>query len=165
MPLLCQVVCLLWCCCSSHLLPHRSAPRTGSRTSQGCVLHPFGAQEPVFLYLTHLSLLFVLIRRVPVRVEVESEIQSPLKCLFPDLRYSSRCRVRTSCRGFQRERQETSEAVPPWGWFRGGQLPQGPTHTNPVVLLKEVVLYKKKQSFTGNSSFQREGKIQRDVLM
>lgn len=33
-----------------------------------------------------------------------------------------------------------------------------------MVLLKQVVLYEKKLSFTGKSSLQREGKIQRDIL-
>lgn len=59
-PRICYCVGLLW--------------REGSWSSRGCGGHPCGAQEPVFPYSTPLGLLFILKLRVPVRMEVESEI-------------------------------------------------------------------------------------------
>lgn len=79
MPLLCQRCAWWgsWCVCCGA--PPRSScsigllRQEGSWTSRHCADHPFGAREPVFPYLTPLGL-FLLKRRVPVRMEVESEI-------------------------------------------------------------------------------------------
>lgn len=45
-----------------------------------------------------------------------------------------------------------------------GSCTRGTIQNKPVALFKHVVLYKQKQSFIGNSSFQSEGKIQREIL-
>lgn len=98
-------------------------------------------------------------------MEVEPEVQSPFRCFHLLSVVAAVAAVSKPCLDVPSKSDGGRvKLAPTWGGLEKGNHPKGPVQTKPVMLLKQVVLHHKKQSPAGNSAFQREGKVQRDVL-